>query len=267
MQECMDAKDCAQGMGETDRSALLRTEDLWKWYGEADAKRSVLCAVDFSLEAGAFVVIMGPSGSGKSTLLYMLSGMDKPDRGRIYWSGEEITRFSSNQLAIARRQRCGFVFQGIHLLNHLSLIDNVMASGLLLNRNRRKVMETAERLFGQVDLSKAVYHKFPQQVSGGEAQRAGIVRALVNRPSVLFADEPTGALDATSGQAVLNVFSQVNRAGQSILMVTHDPVSALRGNRILYLRDGRICGECHLGPYENVAGRAEQLDAFLRQMR
>lgn len=252
---------------QADGSSPLRAEHLYKWYGMADAKHCVLKAVDFSLEAGAFVVIMGPSGSGKSTLLHILSGMDKPDQGRVFWGNEEITRYSSNKLAISRRQSCGFVFQGIYLLNHLSLIDNAMAGGLLLDHRRRMVMDRAERLFAQVGLSKAIYHKFPLQVSGGEAQRAGIVRALINKPSVLFADEPTGALDSASGQAVLNIFSRINREGQSIVMVTHDPVSALRGNYIVYLRDGQIRGRCVLGRYKDAESRADQLDAFLRQMR
>jgi putative ABC transport system ATP-binding protein len=149
----------------------------------------------------------------------------------------------------------------------MSLMDNVMASGLLVNRNRRQVARKAKELFTQVGLSDLDCRKFPAQLSGGEAQRGAVVRALINGPSMLFADEPTGALNSAMGEAVLDLLSQANQNGQSVVMVTHDIKSALRGNRILYLKDGVICGECALGKYVGEdQGRKAILRSFLTEM-
>ncbi|MDF2544700.1 MAG: transporter ATP-binding protein [Herbinix sp.] len=210
---------------------------------------------------------MGPSGAGKSTLLYALSGMDKPTLGEIYFGEEEISKYSNDKLALFRRKHCGFIFQQIHLLDNMSVMDNVMASGLLVHKNRKEVVQRAKELFQQVNLDEKDWRKFSSQLSGGEAQRAGIVRALINNPKIVFADEPTGALNSSYSKAVLDVLTEVNEQGQSIVMVTHDLKSARRGNRILYLRDGVICGECNLGKYKSGdKEHHEKLNAFLAEM-
>jgi putative ABC transport system ATP-binding protein len=160
------------------------------------------------------------------------------------------------------------VFQGNYLLDHLSLLDNTIACGLLVSKDRRAVLKRAQALFEKVGLGESVWKKFPYQVSGGESQRAGVVRALINNPGILFADEPIGSLDSVSGRAVMDVLTSINQEGQCVVMVTHDSVSARRGSRVLYLRDGKIWGECVLGPYErNRPERVAQLDAFLAEMR
>ncbi|MCL1841661.1 MAG: ABC transporter ATP-binding protein, partial [Propionibacteriaceae bacterium] len=165
------------------------------------------------------------------------------------FAGQDLKQLNESQLAIFRRHHCGFVFQQIYLLETMTLLDNALAAGRLVQADRADVAARARDLLGRVGLNEAVQGKFPAQVSGGEAGRAGIVRALMNRPSVVFADEPTGNLDQSSGQAVLDLMSAANREGQTVLMVTHDLRSALRGNRILFLRDGSITGDLALPGY------------------
>lgn len=246
---------------------ILSTEKLCKTFSSGGIQQHVLKNLDMEIKDGDFTVIMGPSGAGKSTLLYALSGMDKPTLGKIRFAGTELSSCSNDQLAVFRRKHCGFVFQQIYLLDSMSLLDNVMAAGLLVSKNRKELAERAKALFSQVGLDGALQRKFPTQLSGGEAQRAGIVRALINRPEIVFADEPTGQLNSASSTAVLDVLSEINREGQSVIMVTHDLKSARRGNRILYLQDGVIRGECSLGPYRSRdEERHEKLSAFLTGM-
>ncbi|KAI7249760.1 hypothetical protein KC345_g11721 [Hortaea werneckii] len=211
---------------------------------------------------------MGSSGSGKSTLLYALSGMDKPTLGEVLFEGRELTGMTNDQLAVFRRRYCGFVFQQVYLLDTMSVLDNVLSSAYLVQKNRAGAAEQAKRLLQQVGLPPETQKKFPSQISGGEAQRAGIVRAIINRPEALFADEPTGALNSAASESVLEVLTGLNREGQSIVMVTHDVKTALRGNRILFLRDGVVMDELRLAPYGPTAGvqRQEQLQNFLTKL-
>jgi len=246
---------------------IIATNKLCKTFSTGGLQQHVLRNLDLEIHEKDFTVIMGASGSGKSTLLYALSGMDSPTLGEITFNGQLISGRSSDELALFRRKNCGFVFQQIYLCDNMSLMDNVMASGLLINKNRRQVASRAGELFELVGLSKQDWRKFPAQLSGGEAQRGAVVRALINEPAILFADEPTGALNSTMGDAVLNLLTQANRSGQTVVMVTHDLKSALRGNRILYLKDGVICGECLLGAFQNDdAARRETLRSFLAEM-
>jgi putative ABC transport system ATP-binding protein len=256
----------------TIQTHLLQTADLGKTFTIGETEQVVLKNLDLAIAEGEFVVIMGASGSGKSTLLYALSGMDSPTSGRIFFNDCEISESNGDKLAIFRRKNCGFVFQQVYLLDNMSLMDNAMASGRLAGEGKREVARHANELFDRVDISQQTRHKFPNQVSGGEAQRAAMVRALINRPTVLFADEPTGALNTASGTAVLDVLTQAHVDRQTIVMVTHDLNSALRGSRILYLQDGSICGECHLGTFtpesdqDTNAPRREKLRSFLVEM-
>lgn len=247
---------------------IIRTDKLCKTFSSGGIQQHVLKNLDISLIEGDFTIIMGSSGSGKSTLLYAISGMDKPTLGEIEFAGEKLSNLNNDQLAVFRRKHCGFVFQQIYLLDHMGVLDNVLASGLLVNKNKRELIKKAKELLTEVGINENTWSKFPTQLSGGEAQRVGIIRALINSPKMLFADEPTGALNSSSGNRVLDVFTNVNRNGQSIVTVTHDMKTALRGNRILYLRDGVICGDLQLGSYsekEDVE-RSEKLKAFLEEM-
>lgn len=227
----------------------------------------VLKNIDLELYKGDFTVIMGASGAGKSTLLYALSGMDTPSLGRITFGNEVISDLSSDGLALFRKKHCGFVFQQIYLIDSMSIIDNVLAAGLLVSKDKKAVAARAKELFAAVDISEETTMKFPAQISGGQAQRAGIVRALINSPEILFADEPTGALNSKSGLDVLDTLTEFNNNGQSVVMVTHDMRSARRGNRILYIKDGTVLGECDLGKYKSGdEQRHKKLSAFLTEM-
>lgn len=250
------------------KKVILSTKKLCKSFSNGGNQQHVLKNLDIELMEGDFTVIMGSSGSGKSTLLYALSGMDKPSLGEICFESTDISKFTNDQLAIFRRKNCGFVFQQVYLLDNMSVLDNSLASGLLINKNRRVIVEKAKGLLKQVGLDEALWSKFPSQLSGGEAQRAGIARALINDPRIIFADEPTGALNSASSKNVLDVMTRINKNGQSIVMVTHDIKTALRGNRILYLRDGVICGELLLGAYisDESHTRNEKLTSFLAEM-
>ena len=165
---------------------------------------------------------MGSSGAGKSTLLYSLSGMDKPTSGNIIFNDKDITKMNADELAIFRRKNCGFVFQQIYMLDKMSLLDNVLTAGLLINNDKKEVVAGAKELFKKVNIKEETYKKTSSQVSGWECQRAGIVRAAINSPSVIFADEPTGALNSDNGTKVLYILTEFNNDGESIIMVTHD---------------------------------------------
>ncbi|MDR2611269.1 MAG: ABC transporter ATP-binding protein [Clostridiales Family XIII bacterium] len=248
-------------------SAILTTEKLCKTFSNDGLQQHVLKNIDMEITTGEFTVIMGPSGAGKSTLLYALSGMDKPTLGKIIFDGRDISQLSTDGLAVFRRKNCGFVFQQIYLMDTMSLMDNVLAAGLLVNKNKKELARRAVSLFDQTGLAREQWSKFPSQVSGGEAQRAGIVRALINDPAILFADEPTGSLNSAAGTSVLDILSEVNRKGRSVVMVTHDVRSALRGDRIVYLKDGALRGECKFEKYTgDDARRNETLLAFLKDM-
>lgn len=249
------------------QNTILSTNKLCKTFSSGGLQQHILKNLDVKIYEGDFTVIMGPSGAGKSTLLYALSGMDKPTLGDISFSGREIAGFSNDKLAVFRRDNCGFVFQQMYLLDNMSILDNILACGLLVNKNRKAIVEKAKSLLENVNLDEAMWRKFPSQVSGGEAQRAAIVRALINSPKIVFADEPTGALNSTNSTAVLDTLTEVNKQGQSIVMVTHDIKSARRGNRILYLRDGVIHGECLLGKYATGdKERHVKIKSFLSEM-
>ena len=249
------------------QKTLLKTSKLCKTFSSGGLQQHVLKNLDLEIYEGDFTVIMGPSGAGKSTLLYALSGMDKPTLGEISFSGQEISGLSNDKLAVFRRDNCGFVFQQIYLLDNMSILDNILVCGLLVSKNRKAIIERAKQLLMRLNLEEIIWHKFPAQVSGGESQRAGIARALINNPKIVFADEPTGALNSANGEAVLDALTEVNELGQSIVMVTHDMKSARRGNRILYLQDGVIRGQCLLDKYAgNDSERQTKLGAFLTEM-
>jgi len=246
---------------------LIQTDKLSKSFSSGGLLQHVLKNLDLEIYDGDFTVIMGPSGAGKSTLLYALSGMDRPTLGSIKFLGQEISKLSNDQLSIFRRKHCGFVFQQMFLLDNLSILDNVLAAGLLVSKDRKDIVNRTKELLSQVGITEQIWRKFPAQLSGGEAQRAAIVRALINRPKVVFADEPTGSLNSASGTTALDALTQVNENGQSMIVVTHDLKTARRGNRVLYIRDGVICGVCDLGKY--VSGNRERhnkLTSFLSEM-
>lgn len=249
------------------KKEIIKVEKLRRSFPLAGGVQDILKDIDLSIYEGDFTVIMGSSGSGKSTLLYGLSGMDSVSGGHIYYGDTDITTLNTDEMALFRRKHCGFIFQQICLIESMNVLNNVLVSGLLNKQNKPALVEKAKRLLKEVEVDEHTWTKFPSQISGGRAQRVGIVRGLINDPDLLFADEPTGSLNSKTGEEVLDLFTKFNERGQSIIMVTHDVKSALRGNRILYLRDGKIIDECDLGKYgQEDDARREKLIAFLGEM-
>lgn len=250
-----------------EKQVIIRTEKLSKSFSVGGKQQHIIKNLDLEIYQGDFTVIMGSSGAGKSTLLYTLSGMDQPSLGSITYCGEDITKMNADRLAVFRRKHCGFVFQQIHLVDSMSIMDNVISTGMLTGQKQKALKEKAMALFERIGISEDLTKKFPAQLSGGEAQRCAMVRALINDPDIVFADEPTGALNSAGVKAVLDVLTDINSTGQSVVMVTHDIKSARRGNRIIYLQDGGIMGECTPGTY--VSGdreRHEKIRKFLEGM-
>ena len=224
---------------------ILQGEKITKIFHQGKAEAKVLDGIDIKIYEKDFTVIMGPSGAGKSTLLYSLSGMDQINGGHVLYRGREISSLSEKQMARLRAEEFGFVFQQTHLVSNLTLLENVLVAGYVGKK------DSAENLLQQMDVEEAK-DRLPAQVSGGEAQRAAIARAMIGRPGLLFADEPTGALNQANTREVLGLLTDLNREDQSILMVTHDLRAASRGNRILYLEDGKVCDELSLEPYNEM---------------
>ena len=246
---------------------IIKTEKLSKSFSVGGKQQHVIKNLDLEIYRGDFTVIMGSSGAGKSTLLYALSGMDKPTLGKITYAGEEITGLNDDRLAIFRRKHCGFVFQQIHLVDSMSIMDNAISAGMLTGQKQKDLKKKALDLFERVGISEDMTRKFPAQLSGGEAQRGAMVRALINDPDVVFADEPTGALNSAGVKAVLDVLTDINNSGQTVLMVTHDVKSARRADRIIYLKDGGVTGELRLGKYVSEdKERHEKIRKFLEEM-
>ena len=249
-------------------SSVLKTEKLCKSFSNGGVQQHVIKNLDLEIVKGDFTVIMGASGSGKSTLLYALSGMDKPTMGKILFNGEEIQDMSNDQLASFRRGNCGFVFQSIYLLENQTVLDNVLTGALIVQKNSPELVKKTKELLKKVGINEDLWNKYPNQLSGGEAQRVGIVRAIINNPTILFADEPTGQLNSASGKDVLDIFTEVHKNGQSIVMVTHDLKTALRGTRVLFLRDGNVVGEYRMKNYgeDDLKERRTGLQNFLDEM-
>ena len=247
-----------------DAIPVVTTDKLSKSFSVGGSQQHVLRNLDLAVDEGSFTVIMGPSGAGKSTLLYALSGLDRPTLGTVRLGGTRLTELKEDALARFRRGHCGFVFQQVHLLDSLSVLENLLAVGLLISRDRGAVTARARSLLERVNLPERDWNKAPTMLSGGEAQRVAIARALMNHPTVVFADEPTGQLGSEHSSAVLDLLSDVHEDGQTIVMVTHDVRSAARADRVLYLRDGRIADECALAGAADQ--RTERLTAFLAGM-
>jgi len=224
---------------------MLKTEEIYKSYRMGAAEVKVLKGVNFAVEKGEFVAVVGASGSGKSTLLHILGALDSPDKGVVKFEGRDLSRFGAAELNRFRNKMVGFVFQFYHLLDELTVSENVflptMASKSILGwlACRRWAKDRARQLLEQLGLSDRANHK-PYQLSGGERQRVAIGRALMNEPKLLLADEPTGNLDSATGNVILDILEKLNRNGQTIVMVTHDQTIAQRAGRIIKLVDGKI---------------------------
>lgn len=231
-------------------------------------KKEILKNVSFSVKDGEMVAVMGPSGSGKSTLLYQVSGMDRADSGEVWIDGTELCALSEDERARLRLKQMGFVFQQMNMLKNLNLIDNIMlpASHLKKGKSSEKEMEQKARtLMRKMGIEELAQRK-TTEVSGGQLQRACICRSMINQPKLLFADEPTGALNQGAAQEVMREFIRLNREGTTVLMVTHDSKVAAGCGRILYLLDGRIRGELTLSGMPEGREREESVNLWLSKI-
>ena len=204
---------------------------------------SVLKDISFQIESGEFVAVMGQSGCGKSNLLYSVSGMVRPTKGQICFDNRELSAMSDKQMQKFRLERMGFIFQKPNFIKNLSIADNIVFPAFQLGKRSRKAIACdAENLMKKMGIISVADHDI-RKVSGGQLQRAAICRAMINRPDILFGDEPTGALDSSSTKEVMDILEQINSSGTTILLVTHDAKVASRANRIIYLEDGKIKDE------------------------
>ena len=250
------------------KKSILSARELSKSFAHNGGQLHILSHIDFDLYEGDFTVIMGASGSGKSTLLYALSGMDCATAGQVLYGGRDLVSMKEKELARLRHTDFGFIFQQMHLISNLTLFENVVVSGYLnKDKSAAEVKERANALLFQMGIDEVKTH-LPSQVSGGEQQRCAVARAVINTPDILFADEPTGALNRQNSIEVLNLLTDLNRSGQSVLMVTHDLKAALRASRLLYLEDGKITGELTLSEYqpEQEKSRETQISAWLTSL-
>ena len=224
---------------------IIEAQEIFKSYRLGMAQVHVLKGADIAVKKGEFVAIVGASGSGKSTLLHILGALDRPDKGTVRFEGQQLSEMSGGQLNRYRNKMVGFVFQFYHLLDELSVLENAILPAMIpagiigWMSKRGGVKKRGRELLEAVGLSERAAHK-PYQLSGGERQRAAIARALVNEPKLLLADEPTGNLDSVTGNGILELLEKLNRAGQTIVMVTHDERIARRAGRIVTLADGKV---------------------------
>lgn len=251
------------------KNTILCGKDIRKTFMQSGKEIQILLGIDVNIYEGDFTVIMGSSGAGKSTLLYALSGMDTISGGSIKFKDEEISKLSEKQMAELRANEFGFVFQQTHLVSNLTLFENVAVAGLVAKTSSTKeIRKKTDMLLMKMHVENAK-DRLPSQVSGGEAQRAAIARAMIGNPGLLFADEPTGALNRANSEEVMNLLTGLNSDGQSILMVTHDIRAALHGNRILYMEDGKILDERNLSPYghDNLKARENEVGKWLSSLQ
>ena len=227
---------------------LLEVKNLKKIYTTRFGASQVqaLSDVSFSVEKGEYVAIMGESGSGKTTLLNILAALDKPSGGTVLLNGRDMKGIKDSELAAFRRKNLGFVFQEFNLLDTFSIEDNIYLPLVLAGENYGQMKEKLDRIAGRLGLT-GLLKKFPYEVSGGQKQRAAVARALITRPQLILAGEPTGALDSRSSDELMKLFSQVNREGQTILMVTHSVKAASSAGRVLFIRDGQVYHQIYRG--------------------
>jgi putative ABC transport system ATP-binding protein len=222
-----------------DDQAAVEVSDVYRTFGQDTVPVRALRGADLAIRHGEFVAVMGPSGCGKSTLLNIVAGLDRPDEGSVKVAGEDLTAMSEKELALMRRRHIGIVFQFFNLLEGMSVLDNVVMPAVIAGRRRRLAETRARDLLDLLGLGDKA-RQAPGALSGGQRQRLAIARALANEPTVVLADEPTGALDSEGGTEILELFRRLHAAGQTILLVTHDQPVADAADRIARMRDGRV---------------------------
>lgn len=250
---------------------ILKVKDLCKTYVVNKRQNNVLKNISFEVEEGEMVAVMGPSGSGKSTLLYNVSGMDKATAGEIYLDGKKINDMSEKELSNVRLNELGFIFQQMYMVNNLNVFDNIILPAYQSERKDRtkaEINDYARELMKKLSISEIAGNDI-NEVSGGQLQRACICRSMINKPKVIFADEPTGALNRSSSDEVMKELNKINADGTTIMLVTHDRHVAAKCSRIIYLVDGNIKGELQLGALENeseIRDRDRKVNMWLQDM-
>lgn len=225
---------------------ILKVQNLCKSFEDTQ----VLNNINFEVEEGEFIAIMGQSGSGKSTLLYSISGMDRPTSGSVFICGKDISKLDDERISEVRLRQMGFIFQHSYLLKNLSIRDNIILPGFKLGKlSREQVNHNADALMKKTGIDSVAGHDI-KKVSGGQLQRAAICRALINQPDILFGDEPTGALNSSTSREVLDIINAVNTDGTTVIIVTHDVKVAARAGRVIFLMDGNIHDELKLGKHD-----------------
>ncbi|WP_029633987.1 MULTISPECIES: ABC transporter ATP-binding protein [Nostocales] len=223
----------------TPKRAIIRIENVFKIYGTGETEVKALNDVNLIIEQGEYCSIMGPSGSGKSTAMNIIGCLDRPTSGHYYLDNVDVAQLDDSALAHIRNKKLGFVFQQFHLLSQLSALENVILPMVYAGVSNSERRDRATEALSRVGLEKRLNNK-PTQLSGGQQQRVAIARAIVNRPVVLLADEPTGALDSRTTQEVLDIFTELNASGITVVMVTHEPEVARQTQRIVWFRDGQV---------------------------
>ena len=213
-------------------------------------KVEALKSVSFGVEQGEYVAIMGESGSGKTTLLNILAALDKPTSGSVVLDGKDLSKIKESQVAAFRRDNLGFVFQEFNLLDTFSLEDNIYLPLVLAGKSHKEMQERLKPIAAQLGITELL-KKYPYEVSGGQKQRAAVARALITNPKLILADEPTGALDSKATDELLRLFAQINKTGQTILMVTHSVKAASHANRVLFIKDGEVFHQIYRGNNTN----------------
>ncbi len=228
------------------KSSIIQLENIFKIYGSGETEVKALNDVNLIIHEGEYCSIMGPSGSGKSTAMNIIGCLDRPTSGHYYLDNLDVAQMNDSELAHIRNKKIGFVFQQFHLLSQLSALENVMLPMVYANVDSGERNDRAAEALKRVGLEKRINNK-PNQLSGGQQQRVAIARAIVNRPVLLLADEPTGALDSRTTQEVLDIFTELNSTGITVVMVTHEPDVARQTQRIVWFRDGQVV-HSHLTP-------------------
>lgn len=254
-------------------NTVLSVQDLCKTYIVNKHQNNVLKNVNFTMNEGELVSVMGPSGSGKSTLLYTVSGMDNPTAGKVNFFGKDISSLSKNQISDVRLDEMGFIFQQMYMLKNLSIYDNILLPAYQSKNNKQKTSrkeknEYAKELMRKMGIIE-IANNDVNEVSGGQLQRACICRSLINSPKMIFADEPTGSLNKQASLEVMNEILRVNQEGTAVLLVTHDVRVAAKSERVLYITDGNIHGEYQLGKYtdeNSLRDRERALNNWLLDM-
>lgn len=238
--------------------AILELKNIKRTYKTKCVVTEVLKGIDFSVEAGEFVAIMGESGAGKTTLLNVIATFDKPTSGSVILNGKEISTLKNSEISTFRRNKLGFVFQSFNLLDQFNNRDNIYLPLVLSNQKPQLMQERLDQIKDQLGISELL-NKYPYEISGGQKQRIAIARAIITKPDLVLADEPTGSLDSTSSEIILNMFAKINQAGQTIMMVTHSLRAASFAKRILFIKDGIVYHEIYRSQAESQSEFMERI--------